>query len=330
MNVSSQPTRHIGFLMDPYDTLNLDTETSLLLMDELMCRGHVAYWIEQPALSLRNGRLEGRLTRVQSTAPFILEASSSIAVDALDALIIRKDPPFDKSYLHLTYLLDYVPADVVQINSPAALRDVNEKVFMLRWPQYCPDTLVSRDLQTVLAFARRHDKVVLKPLDDCSGRRIRFVQPMAGAAAEAEIAAMLDAEGYVVAQAFLPAVRQGDKRVYLVNGEPIAWVNRVPGGGSDLANIHQGATCEAAELTVSERHISELVGNELVARGILLAGLDFIAGKLTEVNVTSPSALRQINEVTGQRVEREVVDGILSRIDRHAGTGTPAVAASIE
>lgn len=314
----------IGFLMDPYETLNLVTETSLLLMDELMARGHAVYWVEQDQLSLLNDRLSGSLTRVESTDPFAQSATGRVTLDVLDALMIRKDPPFDKSYLHLTYLLDFMPPHVLQINSPAALRDINEKLFTLKWAGHCPDTLVSRDAMTLMNFVERHGKVVLKPLDECSGRGIRFVSIDDRDIARESIRTMLGTEGYIMAQQFLPEVKAGDKRVYLVDGAPVAWVNRVPAEGKDLANIHQGASCEVTELTPLEWHISELVGSDLTTRGIVLAGLDFIGEKLTEVNVTSPSAVRQINAVTGSRVERRIVDAIVAHIDRHR---SPDVAA---
>ncbi|MBD3649066.1 MAG: glutathione synthase [Pseudomonadales bacterium] len=250
---------------------------------------------------------------MKSTQPLVLDQEDRQDINDLDALVIRKDPPFDKSYLHLTYLLEFLSDNVLQINPPAALRDVNEKLYTLNWPDHCPDTLVSCDRQTLMEFAGRHKKIVLKPLDDCSGRGIRFIE--GSGVDEGEIIGdMLQAEGYVMAQAFLTGVRQGDKRVYLVAGKPVAWVNRVPAQGSDLANIHQGAICEPAELTDVERHISEVVGQDLVSRDIMLAGLDFIDGRLTEINVTSPSALRQINQVTRGHAERAVVDAILERI----------------
>jgi glutathione synthase len=300
--------------MDPFEQLNLVTETSLLCMEELLSRGHGVFWIEQPQLSLINGRLAGMAARVRSVAPFSRDPSDTIDINALDALLIRKDPPFGKSYLHLTWLLDFLADEVVQINSPAALRHVNEKLYTLNWPEYCPETLVSQDAAMLMAFVSSHDKVVLKPLDDCSGRGIEFVRAVEEDAA-ARVRAMVAREGYVLAQAFLPAVRQGDKRVYLVDGKPVGWVNRIPAPGKDLANIHQGAVCQSSKLSAQERKISEVVGADLVRQGIILAGLDFIDERLTEINVTSPSAVRQINEVNGSHLERVIVDAILARVD---------------
>lgn len=303
----------VGFLMDAWESLNLATETSLLCMDELKVRGHSVFWLEQSGLSLENRGLVGNAVAVESTSPLLLDSARTVDVNELDALVIRKDPPFDRSYLHLTYLLDFLDPRVVQINSPAGLRAVNEKLYTLNWPEYCPDTLISLDPHRLLEFVRQHNKVVLKPLDDCSGRGIQFIR-YDDRDVSSKIQAMLDRHGYVLAQAFLRGIADGDKRVYLVDGKPVGWVNRIPKEGSDLANIHQGAVCLAGELSVRERNISEIVGETLLEHDILLAGLDFIDEHLTEVNVTSPSAIRQINEVHGTHLERVIVDAIVHRI----------------
>jgi len=303
----------VGFLMDPYATLNLATETSLLLMDELIRRGHAAYWLEQGGIALENGRLRACATRVVTTDPFRRDEGDRIDVNRLDALIIRKDPPFDRTYLHLTYLLDFLDAGVVQINPPAALRNVNEKISTLRWPEFCPATLVSSDTEQLLEFAGQFRQIVLKPLDDCSGRGVAFLRqddPRAGG----RITELLGRHGPLMAQEFLDDVRHGDKRVYVVAGRPVGWVNRIPTDEGSLANIHQGATCEATTLTPREAEISAIVGRAILDEGILLAGLDFIDERLTEINVTSPSAVRQINAVTGGRLEQTIVDAILDRV----------------
>jgi len=310
----SQALHAIGFLMDPYESLNLKTETSLLCMEELLIRGHRVYWIEQSRISLVNGIVCGQSGWVKSTAPFMLDQMAAMDIKDLDALVIRKDPPFDQSYLHLTYLLDFLPKEVIQINPPAALRNFNEKLFTLNYPDICPHSLVSKELSDLMAFADQFKKIVLKPLNDCSGRGIEFVQ-----ANQADLAltigAMLAEYEYLLAQEFLPGIQNGDKRVYLVNGEPVGWVNRVPKTGSDLANIHQGASCEATELTPVELEICRTVGPDLVKEHILLAGLDFIDERLTEINITSPSAVRQINQFTRDKVEIKIVNAILSKLD---------------
>ena len=303
--------------MDPYPTLNLETETSLLCMDELIKRGHQVYWLEQDKLSLRNDNLIGKSARVVSVTPFKLGQEESINLDDMSAIVIRKDPPFDKLYLHLTYLLDFLAPTVAQINSPRALRNINEKLFTLNWPHHCPDTLTTMDRGMLHDFIRDHRKVVLKPLDDCSGRGITFLTIQ-----DPELEQTLDEiftdngmPRFILAQEFLPQISNGDKRIYLVNGEAVGWVNRIPPPGSDLANIHQGATCHTSELTDNERMLSWEIGSELKQEGIILAGLDFIGGYLTEINVTSPSAVRQINAVYDSELEIQIVDGILEVIE---------------
>ena len=307
----------VCFLMDPYHTLNLATETSLLCMDELMQRGHQVFWLEQDKLSLRKDYLVGKGARVVSTSPFKLSTQETFGLDDMSAVVIRKDPPVDKLYLHLTYLLDFLAPSVAQINSPLALRNINEKLFTLNWPHHCPDTLTTMDPALLHDFIREHHKVVLKPLDDCSGRGISFVT-LNDRGLEQTLHGLFSDKGmprFVMAQEYLPQISSGDKRIYLVNGAAVGWVNRIPAPGNDLANIHQGATCHVAELTDSERMLSWEIGAELKQEGIILAGLDFIGGYLTEINVTSPSAVRQINAVYNSQLEVQIVDAILEVIE---------------
>jgi glutathione synthase len=315
--VSNSAAHRICFIMDPYPTLNLDTETSLLCMDELMKRGHQVFWLEQDKLSLRNDNLTGKSARLVSVSPFKLAPEETINLDDMSAIVIRKDPPFDKLYLHLTYMLDFLAPTVAQINSPRALRNINEKLFTLNWPHHCPDTLTTMDRDILHDFILEHRKVVLKPLDDCSGRGISFVT-INDAGLDESLDELFTDNGkprFVMAQEFLPQISSGDKRIYLVNGEAVGWVNRIPPPGSDLANIHQGATCHASELMDRERMLSWEIGSELKQEGIILAGLDFIGGYLTEINVTSPSAVRQINAVYNSKLEIVIVDGILEVIE---------------
>ena len=315
-----EPAQYLmGFLMDPYQTLNLETDTSLLCIDELQRRGHRVFWLETANLDLVNGELQAGLREVLATSPLRLGAEESGPLSRLDGLLIRKDPPFDDSYLHLTYLLDFLPPGVVCVNSPRALRNINEKLATFHWPAYCPDSLVTFNPNRLLSFARRYQRILVKPLDECSGRGIRFFNGADPDLASQLVDVMRSIDGrqrYMLAQEYLPAVSAGDKRVYLLGQQPVGWVNRIPAPGSDLANIHQGARCEATELTNHEREVCTQVGQWLLAQGVLLAGLDFIGGRLTEINVTSPSAVRQINAVMQVKLEIQLVDGLLESLDR--------------
>ncbi len=314
MNTSSR----FLFVMDPLETLNFETETSLLLMQELIERGQGAYWLQQEDIALVHDQPMGLVSPVTGTDPLELAEPRWMNLSSFDAVLIRKDPPFDTEYLQLTLILDHLDPEVVQFNDVKALRDFNEKMLPLRWPEFTPPTLITMNVAQLESFTTEHRSVVLKPLNDCSGRGISKIDWDEHGDFRAQIGEALTGSNgsgrFLVAQKYLPAVSQGDKRVYLVNGEPVGMVNRVPLPGSYLANIHQGAQCEPAQLSDTESHIIETIAPFLLDHGIFLAGADFIDGYLTELNITSPSAIRQINEVSGEQVQIKIVDAMLAKV----------------
>ena len=306
------------FIMDPYETLNLETETSLLLMQELLNRDQQVFWLQQEDLALQHDQPMGRVFQVTGTNPLQMTEPEWVNLNHFDAVLVRKDPPFDTQYLQLTLILDHLGSHVVQFNDVRALREFNEKILPLRWPEFTPPTLVSMNEDQIAEFTIEHQSVVLKPLNDCSGRGISKIELDERGDFHQQIhTALLDSHGsprFLVAQKYLPAVSQGDKRVFLVDGVPVGIVNRIPKDGSYLANIHQGAKCEAAKLSGREYRIITTIAPFLREQGIFLAGADFIDGYLTELNITSPSAIRQINEVSGEQVQRRIVDAMLCQI----------------
>ena len=318
--LSPAPARLL-FVMDPYAGLNLETETSLLLIEELLTRGHKAWWAEPDDIDLDGDRLRIHARQVLDLSPFRLGAPLELDAGGIDAVLIRKDPPFDSNYLHLTQLLDRLPPRVLQVNPARALREFNEKLSAMRFPAHSPEALVSLSAERLGTFVRLHGEAVIKPLDDCSGRGITFLRAD-HPALDAELASLLrDRNGrprYLQAQAYLPAISNGDKRVYLVDGDVAGIVNRIPREGSRLGNIHQGARVEAAALTADEAACVAGLKPWLQRHGLLLVGADFIGGRLTELNITSPSAVRQINAVSGTHVERHIVDVLLSKIRQRA------------
>lgn len=307
------------FLMDPYPTLNLETETSLTLMTELLRRGEEVHWTEMTDLALQGAELQIAASRVESVKPFRLGAKTLLPAQEIAALLIRKDPPFDLGYFHLTLVLQHLSPAVLQVNPAQALRDFNEKLFGLQWPQFTPPTLTSANPESFWEFLQAQGEIVVKPLEDCSGRGIQRIKAD-DPEAKSKLAALVRPDGkphFATAQAFLPAVSAGDKRVYLVNGQPLGIVNRIPKEGSFLGNIHQGAVCAASSLTRKEQEIVALIGPELRDLGLFLVGLDLIGERITEINLTSPSALRQINQVTGLQLEVQLVDQLLERVLQH-------------
>jgi glutathione synthase len=302
---------HTLFVIDALDTLTLETETSLLLMEELARRGYRNSVAGLPDLYLTEG---GAGVRARSIGldlrrqPFysVGPAADHRFAD-FDLVLFRKDPPVDEPYLTATYVLERAASETAVVNDPVSLRTVNEKLLPLQVPRWTPPTLVSNDAQRLAAFVAAHGRVVLKPLTHCSGRGIRVVDSRQRRAA---VAAYLAAQrgNFVIAQQFLPGVAAGDKRIFVLAGEAIGAVNRVPCGPRQLANIHQGAKVEATRITARERAIVAALRPLLVAQRLWMAGIDVIDGYLTEVNVTSPSAARQINQVSGARIEVAIVD----------------------
>jgi len=298
--------------MDPYETLNLQTETSLLIMQELLARNHQVYWLESSAMYLIQDDPRGVIQPVQSVEPFVLGQGRDQSLNDYDAVLLRFDPPFDSNYLHTTYILDYLNPAVFQFNSVASLRNFNEKILPLRWPELTPPTLISMDRDVLLNFAQQHEDVIVKPLDDCSGRGVKKLSYHDLKKDSAVLTGSLLDESqhprYIVMQKFLPAVKNGDKRVYLIAGDIAGAVNRIPGQGKYLANIHQGAACEKTKVSDKEYRAVQAIRPFLIEQGLFLVGVDFIDGLITEINVTSPSAVRQINQVMGEKIHAKIVD----------------------
>ena len=276
------------------------------------------HWLQQEDLALVHDQPEGWVLPVTGTAPLERGEPYWANLNRFDAVVVRKDPPFDIDYLQLTLILDYLGPDVVQFNDVRALRNFNEKMLPLLWPEFTPATLISMNIDRLESFTAEHRSVVLKPMNDCSGRGVLRVNWDKNGDTRQQISeALLDAQGkqrFLIAQKYLHAVSEGDKRVYLVNGEPVGMVNRVPQHDSFLANIHQGARCVSTHLSHRENQIIRTIAPRLLEHGIVLAGADFIGGYLTELNITSPSAVRQINEVSGGQVHRRIVDAMLKTV----------------
>lgn len=297
-------------VLDPLDRLNLETETSLLLVEELERRGHEVWMALPQDLSLLPGatKVEARRLSVQADGKPFLPAAPPYGgtLEWFDLILMRQDPPVDEAYRFAAQVLAMAEHPLV-VNQPQSVLLWSEKLLPLLFPRFCPPTCVSRSPEELMAFAQQHEKLVLKPLSECSGRGIRIVEAAAVEGAIREMLAQYAGQPIVI-QAYLAGVRFGDKRIFLLDGEPIGAVNRVPRSADSLANIHQGARVEATELSARETQIAAEVGSFLRQQGLWLAGLDVIDGYLTEVNVTSPSALRQINAVSNAHLERAVVD----------------------
>ena len=308
----------ILFVMDPLEVLILETETSLLLVGEAGRRGHRSAMAQVKDLSL-----VGRTPRARTRSIEVDEGSRPVArlgpeedraLESYDVVLMRKDPPVDLDYFNALLMLEPAAERVPVINHPVGLRRSNEKLLPLEVPGAAVPSVVTADPRVVTEFVREHEDVVVKPLNEFSGRGIARYSTRDSDLDAESVGGLATHEGqHVLVQRFLPEVEDGDKRVLVLAGEPIGWVNRLPRAGSFRANIHQGARVEATSLTDRERELIEAFRPVLASRGLDLAGFDFIGGYVTEINVTSPSAMRQINQVMGERLERKVMDWLESR-----------------
>lgn len=299
------------FVMDPVETMLPDKDTSFAFMRGAQARGHECWACLPHQITSSPADLFAHAVavHVSDTAPHVVKGESKeLALSTLDAIFVRKDPPFDTAYLHLTQLLDLVEHQTLVLNSPRGLRDANEKLFALQFREYTPRTLVSASPSRLHAFLREIGGTgVLKPLDGAGGYGVVLLRE-----GDTNVRALVDwqtQEGRCPAllQEFLPMVKDGDKRVLLLDGEPLGVIRRVPHMEDIRANIHVGGTVVPASLTPKEQELVAAVGARLRLQGLWFVGLDLIGEKLIEVNVTSPTGLQQLARHLGRPVEQDVI-----------------------
>lgn len=303
------------FVIDPIETLNLAGDSSYALMRESSRRGWECWWCHPNDLWAEGGRTRVRAQSVVATATgFERGEWREQELSSFQLVWMRKDPPFDMTYIFTTYLLDLVGPGTLVLNAPAALRSRNEKLFAAAFADLTPPTLISADVGRILAFAAAQpDRVVLKPWDGNGGRGV-LVSRMGDPNLRSMIE-VLSGEGrrYIIAQRYLPEIVEGDKRIILIDGEPAGAVLRVPGAGDHRGNLHVGATARATTLTPREREICARIGPSLREEGMLFVGIDVIGPYLTEINVTSPTGLHEINAFDGVVLEAQLLDAAQRR-----------------
>lgn len=309
----SRPSLEFLFVIDPLEALILETETSLLIMRESQARGHTALVAYLNDLYLRDrvARVHARSIEIDESAhPFYkLGPLQDRSLADFDLVLMRKDPPVDNLYYDALTVLEVACDQVPVLNNPVGLRCSNEKLLPLEIPGAAAPSVMAADATVVAEFVREYPDVVVKPLNEFSGHGITRLSVNEFGLDPSAIGELATQNGqHVLVQRFLPEVTQGDKRVFVLEGEPLGWVNRLPRPGSFRANIHQGASIEPCELSEREREIIDAAAPILASRGLAFAGFDFIGEYLTEVNVTSPSAMRQINEVMETKLQKPLVD----------------------
>jgi glutathione synthase len=308
----------IAVQMDPIETMVVARDTSLALMIEAQARGHEVWWFTPNDLFFDVDHVRARARRVEVRLDpehhYDTLEERIVPADTFDVILVRQDPPFDMGYVSNTYLLELTRALV--LNPPRGVRSISEKMSILRFPELSPPTWVGRDLDALEDFSRRFDSVVLKVLYLMGGDGV--IKLRAGDIDfRARAGKFLELSGRepVMAQAFLPAVAGGDKRVFVLDGEAFGAVARMPQGGDFRANLHAGGVAQPATIEDTDRRIVAHVAPLLKAEGILFAGLDVIAGHLIEINVTSPTLVQELKRFGGQDLPKafwDKVEGMVS------------------
>jgi glutathione synthase len=297
-------TLRVAIQMNPIELANPEADTTFLMALNAQARGH-RLWVYQPehlALEDRRVTARARPLTVQAVVgdhatlgpPELLDLAEDV-----DVVLMRQDPPFDLAYITATHILEHIHPRTLVVNDPVEVRNAPEKLFVTKFEGLQPPTLVSRDLDAIADFRARYPDMILKPLYGGGGSGVARLKPD-----DSNLEALLElhfalGREPVICQAFLPAVEKGDKRILLVDGEPVGVVNRVPAAGQVRSNLRVGGRAETVDLTPRDREICTAIGPELRARGLLFVGIDVIGDYLTEINVTSPTGAQQLKRFTG-------------------------------
>jgi glutathione synthase len=317
-SIAAVPHRY-AFVMDPIERVLVDKDTTFVFMLEAQARGHEIYYANLGDLFARGDTAHARLRRVEVARDekhYRLYEERTVPLTWCEAVFMRKDPPFDLDFFFATHLLSLVdPALTFVLNRPSGLREANEKLYALRFPEVTPKTLVSADNLRLKEFLEElGGEMIVKPLDGCGGAGVFHLHR-----ADRNLNSILETSTdngrrLIMAQQYVPEVRQGDKRLIVLDGEPLGGVLRVPREDETRGNIHVGGNTVRAEVTARDREICARLAPSLRADGLWFVGLDVIGGWLTEVNVTSPTGIQEINTLDGVRLETKVIDFVEARV----------------
>jgi glutathione synthase len=305
---------NVAVQMDPIERINIRGDSTFALLLEAQKRSHSLSYYTPDRLALRDGTVFATVSSLQvrdsAGEHFSLGDSRRVDLSSFDVILMRQDPPFDLAYISATHLLERVHPKTLVVNDPAHVRNAPEKVFVTEFPELMPPTLLTRDRAEIDAFRAEHGDIVMKPLYGNGGAAVfRLEKNDLNYGSLYDLFAATFREPWVV-QKFLPGVRQGDKRIILVDGEFAGAVNRIPAADDLRSNMVRGGAAAATELTPREREICKRIGPALHARGLLFTGIDVIDGWLTEINVTSPTGLRAIKNLGGPDIAAMIWDKI--------------------
>jgi glutathione synthase len=313
-------TIKLGVVMDPISQVNVKKDSSMAMMFEAQKRGYEIYYMEMKDLYLDQGQCRATAQKLKvfddTEHWYELDEVNDIAVSELDAVLMRKDPPFDTEFIYATYMLERAEVEgTLIVNKPQSLRDCNEKLFTAWFAELTPRTLVTRNNDKIREFHKQEKDIIIKPLDGMGGASIFRIKEN-----DANVGVILETltnhgNQYAMVQEFMPEIKDGDKRILIVNGEPMPYcLARIPAKGETRGNLAAGGRGEARPLSATDKLIAETIAPELKKRGLYFVGLDVIGDKVTEINVTSPTCIREIEAAYPINISGKLMDAIEENI----------------
>ena len=309
----------VAIQMDPLDRIDINADSTFALALDAQRRGHGLYHYLPQDLSLRDGRVVARgrpfEVRREPERPGDFGAFQTIDLATMDVVLMRQDPPFDMSYITATHLLEHIHPETLVVNDPVHVRNAPEKLFVTHFAELMPPTLISSNAEEIKAFRDKHRDIVLKPLFGNGGAGVFHIAPE-----DENLNALLEMfttfyREPIVVQRYMPEVRAGDKRIILIDGKAAGAIIRVPAPGEARANLHVGAKANKIALDARDREICDAIGPTLQERGLIFVGIDVIGGYMTEINVTSPTGIQEIDRFDGVSLEAKIWDAIEARLD---------------
>lgn len=311
-------TLKVAIQMDPMESIDIDGDSTFVLALEAQRRGHALYHYLPRHLTFQDGRVSARAqaltVRREKGRHFDLGPLESLDLRTMDVVLMRQDPPFDMAYITATHILEHIHPQTLVVNDPAHVRNAPEKLFVTHFENVMPPTLITADIEEVKAFRDEYKDIIVKPIYGNGGAGVFHLAP-----GDENLGALLELftttwREPVMVQRYEPDVRKGDKRIILVDGKPVGAINRVPAAGEARSNMHVGGRPEKTELTKREREICETIGPTLAKNGIVFSGIDVIGDFLTEINVTSPTGLQEVNRFDDVVLEAQIWDAIEARL----------------
>jgi glutathione synthase len=310
---------NVAVQMDPIQSISIKGDSTFAMMLEAQGRGHTLFYYQTRTLALASGILSatGHAIRVRDELPnyFTLGEEERVSLSEFDVVLMRQDPPFDMGYITATHMLDHIHPTTLVVNDPTEVRNAPEKLFVLKYKEFMPPTLVTRDASELAAFRMEHEDIIIKPLYGNGGAGVFRIR-----GTDQNFSSLLELFGLTfphqpyMAQKYLPDVRKGDKRIILVDGKFAGAINRVPAAHESRSNMHVGGRPEPTTVTRREREICEAMGPELKKRGFIFVGIDVIGDYVTEINVTSPTGIREVKRFGGADIAALLWDAIEAKV----------------